>query len=166
MGHGRILEEAHDVRQRVRLAQRHERRGILLAVLLQAADIDVLDGGVGDFFWLEHLGQLRHAGVRHASDAQVRLIGGAARVHARLREDAEQTRFPYLRQPDDSSLHKLSILAHVPAHLVRAERRGNNPQSVWCFLQRARKSPLKEAAPTIESKNHPRRGLARRGAAN
>ena len=72
--HGRVFEQAHHVRQRVRLAQRHERRGILLAVLLQAADIDVLDGRVGDFLRLEYLGQLRHARVRHARDAHVRLI--------------------------------------------------------------------------------------------
>ena len=46
--HGGILEQPHDVRERVRLAQRDERRRIFLAIFLQAADIDVFDRGVGD----------------------------------------------------------------------------------------------------------------------
>ncbi len=110
--HRRILEQSHDVRQRVGLAQRYKRRGIFLAIFLQPADIHVLDRRVRDFLRLERLGKLRHARIRHARDPHVRLTGNASPgCGGGPREYPEQTRLPYLWQSDNSCLHKRTIVA-------------------------------------------------------
>ena len=75
MRHRRIFKQPHHVRQRIRLAQRHQRRRIFLAILLQPADIHVLDRRVRHFLRLERLRQLRHPRVRHSRDSQMHLLG-------------------------------------------------------------------------------------------
>ena len=75
--------------QGVGFAQRDERRGIFLAIFLQAADVDVFDGRERVFLGLENFGQRQDARVRHFGDADVRLIGRAAAFDLRTGEDAE-----------------------------------------------------------------------------
>ena len=97
MRHGGIVEQPHHVGQRVRFAQRHQRRGIFLAVLLHSADVHVLDRGVSNFLGLENLRQFGHALIRHARDAHVRFARLHACIHARARQNPEQTCLPDLR---------------------------------------------------------------------
>ena len=97
MRHGGIFEKPHDVRERVGFAQRHQRRGIFLAILLHSADVHIFDRGVSNFLRLENFRELGHARIRHARDAHVRFARLHPRVHARMRQNAEQTCLADLR---------------------------------------------------------------------
>ena len=58
MRHGRIVEHAQHVCQRVHFAQRRQHRGIPRAALGHATDVDVLHGGIGHFARLVERGEL------------------------------------------------------------------------------------------------------------
>ena len=85
--HGGIVENAQHVRQRIHFAQRRKHGGILRAVLHHAADVNVLDGRVGNLFRIVKLGQLFEARLRHARHANVR--GRARRFLVQLARASE-----------------------------------------------------------------------------
>ena len=102
---GRIVEHADDVGDGVDFAKRCER--VAVAVFLHASHVDVLHGGVGDFFWVVELGQLDEPRLGNFGYAHVRALRAGLAFDAGFGEDAEERGFSDLRQSDNSCLHKL-----------------------------------------------------------
>src|SRR6267154_3296183 len=123
MRHCRIVKYTQHVRQRVHLAQRSEHGGILRAVLDHAADIDVFNRGVRDFFWSVELGQLFEAWLRYASHPDMCRRARGLLVQFRARQNFEQSCLSDLRKPDDPSLHRFGIVTYFTRAPSRAHTR-------------------------------------------
>ena len=122
--HGGIVEDAQHVRQRVHFAQRREDGGIARAALGHAADVHVVDGGVGHLARLVERGELIDARLGNACDADVRGRARGFFVEVRARENSKQSGLADLRKSDDSSLHGPRMVAQRGAAARRGRSRG------------------------------------------
>ena len=109
MRHRRIIEHPQNVGDSVHVAQR--RQGITIFFFLHAAEIDVLHRGIGNFLGIVERGQFFQARLGHFGNAYVSGLTALA-FDIRLGQDAEERGLPYLRQSNNSSLHKPKSLAH------------------------------------------------------
>src|SRR5438105_2374997 len=105
-----VVEAAHDMRDRVHLANVGEKL-IAEAFAFRRAgdkprDVDELDRRRNHFLRLRDRGELRQTRIGHFDDADVRLDRAERiilRRDARLGERVEERRFADVRQPDDSA---------------------------------------------------------------
>ena len=112
-----VLEAAHHVRDRVRLADvRQELVAEPLALRGardEPGDVDELDRGRQDLLGLRDVGERLQARIRHRHDADVRIDRAERIVRGRgvlrLRERVEERGLADVRQPDDAALdaHRL-----------------------------------------------------------
>src|SRR5690349_2896199 len=140
MRHARILEHANYVRDHVHFAQLGQR--LAHALFLHAAQVHVIHRCIGDFLGTVELGQLQQPRLRDFGHAHVRRRRPALPLDVRLRQNAEQRRFPDLWQSNNSRLHsrpfsRFSLrisYAHKPLILAHPPRSTLSESSVLARL--------------------------------
>ena len=106
-----IVEDPHDVRQRVDIAQMRRVGRVFQRFLADRAHVHVFHRSMGQLLRVVERGQAIEAVIRYFGDADVRLarVGVGLLGEMRLGENLKQRCLAYLRQADNASFHGIAL---------------------------------------------------------